>query len=318
MDTSTGYANLRSNTTIAPRLKLAAIVTAFLAVCTGCGSGSGATPPLPIVERPPVTMETLANVTSRDSFLGEQGKGYAHVCPGADRGSEPRSFLIRVPGFSPSIVDHQPADDELESTCADHDDTANYHLVQVRWTNGADYIQRNAGFVRELIEMINLKYEINADDHLAIIGGSMGGLVSRYALQSMETEGIAHNMDLFVSMDSPQQGAYVPIGVQHITNVFKDDGAQSMLDILDTPAARQMLIYHYTQGSNAQSWTNDYQTLFVDDLQGVLGGFVRTEGLRTVAVSSGRMDGVLEQPAPGARYFAGDLKISNTDRKSVV
>lgn len=317
MDTSTGYANLRSNTTIAPRLKLAAIVTAFLAVCTGCGSGSGATPPLPIVERPPVTMETLANVTSRDSFLGEQGKGYAHVCPGADRGSEPRSFLIRVPGFSPSIVDHQPADDELESTCADHDDTANYHLVQVRWTNGADYIQRNAGFVRELIEMINLKYEINADDHLAIIGGSMGGLVSRYALQSMETEGIAHNMDLFVSMDSPQQGAYVPIGVQHITNVFKDDGAQSMLDILDTPAARQMLIYHYTQGSNAQSWTNDYQTLFVDDLQGVLGGFVRTEGLRTVAVSSGRMDGVLEQPAPGARYFAGDLKISNTHTANV-
>jgi len=28
-------------------------------------------------------METLSNVTSRDFFLGEQGKGYAHVCQGA-------------------------------------------------------------------------------------------------------------------------------------------------------------------------------------------------------------------------------------------
>ena len=322
METSPGYTNLKGNTTIAPRSRLIAIFTAFLAVCTGCGSGSGATPtvppPLPIVERPPVTMETLSDVTSRDVFLGEQGKGYAHVCPGADRGSEPRSFLIRVPGFSPSIVDREPAAGDLESTCADHDDAANYHLAQARWTNGADYIQRNAGFIRELIEMINDKYEITADDRLAIVGGSMGGVVSRYALQSMETEGVAHNIDLFVSVDSPQQGAYVPIGVQHITNVFKDDGAQPMLDILDTPAARQMLVYHYTQGSNTQTWTNDYQTLYVDDLQGVLGGFVRTEGLRTVAVSSGRMDGVLEQPTSGARYFAGDLKISSTHTENVI
>lgn len=293
--------------------KLMVTITACLMACVGCGSGSGAAPTItPVSLPPPVTMETLANVTGRDSFLGEQGKGYAHVCPGADRGHEPRSFLIVVPGFSPTTVDRQPATGELESACADHDDSANYHLVQTRWSTGADYIQRNAGFIRELIEMINEKYEINADDRLAIVGYSMGGLVSRYALQSMETEGVAHNMDLFVSVDSPQQGAYVPIGVQHITNVFKNDGARPMLDVLDTPAARQMLIYHYSQSSNAQTWTDDHQTLFVDELQGILGGFVRTEGLRTVAVSSGRIDGVLEQPAPGVRYFAGDLKISET------
>ncbi len=309
---------LSANSLAMPISKLLVTITACLAACGGCGAGSNAAPTItPVPLPPPVTMVTLANVTSRDSFLGENGTGYAHVCPGADRGRDPRSFLIVVNGFSPTTVDRQPATGELESECANHDGTTNYHLVQTRWSNGADYIQRNGGFIREVIEMIIEKYEITAEDRLAIVGYSMGGLVSRYALQSMETEGVAHNMDLFVSVDSPQQGAYVPIGVQHITNVFKDDGARPMLDILDTPAARQMLIYHYTQGSNAQTWTNEHQTLFVDELQGVLGGFVRTEGLRTVAVSSGRVDGVLEQPAPGARYFAGDLKISNTHTESV-
>lgn len=278
-----------------------------LAACGGSVSGGGAGVGTLRPPPPPVLMETVADVTSRDNFLGKQGKGYAHVCPGAPSGNDPRSFLIVVNGFSANSVDRQPATGELESVCDGHDTSANYHLVQTRWSTGADYIQRNAGFIRELIETINEKYEIKTDDRLAIVGLSMGGLVSRYALQSMESEGVAHNIDLFVSVDSPQQGAYVPIGVQHIAKLFKDDGAQPMLDILDTPATRQMLLYHYTQGNNAQTWTDDHQTLFIDDLQGILGGFVRTEGMRTVAVSSGRIDGMLEHPKPGVRYFGGDV-----------
>ena len=288
-------------------LVFTALVMSGLAACGGGGSGGGGvTPPPP----PAVSMETVADVTSRDSFLGEQGKGYAHVCPGAPSGNGPRSFLIVVNGFSPGSVDRQPASGELESVCDGHSSSANFHLVQTRWSTGADYIQRNAGFIRKLIEVLDDKYAITSDDRLALVGYSMGGLVSRYALQSMETEGVAHNIDLFVSVDSPQLGAYVPIGVQHITNAFRDKGGQPMLNILNTPASRQMLLYHYSQGRDAQTWTDDHQTLFVDELQGILGGFVRTEGMRTVAVSSGRLDGLLENPAPGVQYFGGELKRS--------
>lgn len=44
MDASTGYTNPNGNTTVALRSTLIAIFTAFLAVCAGCGSGSGAMP----------------------------------------------------------------------------------------------------------------------------------------------------------------------------------------------------------------------------------------------------------------------------------
>jgi len=65
MDASTDYTNPNGNSTVALRSTLIAIFTAFLGICTACGSGSGETPtvpppPLPIVERPPVTMETLS------------------------------------------------------------------------------------------------------------------------------------------------------------------------------------------------------------------------------------------------------------------
>lgn len=293
------------------RTSTVAWILLALAGCSGGGGGGGGNggQPPPVVLRPPVQMETLLDLKSRDPYEDELGTGYAHVCPGIDDREGPRSFLLDVSGFDPGRVDAMPADDELENTCPAGNSQANYHRVVNEWANGADYIQRNAGVIRTLIETMTRKYEINADDRFAIVAESMGGVVVRYALQQMESEGVAHNVDLFVSVDSPQKGAYVPIGTQHIADLFRKQGGQSVLDEIDTPAARQMLLYHYTQGSDAQTWHDLHGTLYYDELQGALGGFLRDPNIRTVGVSSGRIGGDFEQPLPGEKYYTGLLTL---------
>ena len=67
---------------------------------------------------------------------------------------------------------------------------------------GADFIERNAMLLVDLINIINTEKTVDAED-LVIIGPSMGGLISRYALNYMESESIDHETRLWLSFDSP-------------------------------------------------------------------------------------------------------------------
>ncbi len=113
---------------------------------------------------------------------------------------------------------------------------------------GSDFIQRNAFVLVELINQINA--EKVGDEELVIIGPSMGGLISRYALNYMEQNSIDHETRLWLSFDSPHLGANVPIGFQHLLNYIAygpmgDVAFQELVDgLLRNPAARQMLIDH--------------------------------------------------------------------------
>src|SRR5690606_37110993 len=87
---------------------------------------------------------------------------------------------------------------------------------------GVDYIQRNARVMMELINYLNANKVGNQE--LVIIGPSMGGLISRYALRYMEMNGMNHQTRLWLSFDSPHLGANVPIGMQHMFNYIAYDG----------------------------------------------------------------------------------------------
>lgn len=117
------------------------------------------------------------------------------------------------------------------------------------WVDGgADYIQRNAYVLIELINLINS--EKVGDEELVIIGPSMGGLISRYALTYMENNEMDHQTRLWVSFDSPHLGANIMIGLQHLINYIAygpigDVTIQEVVDaMLRSPAAKQMLIDH--------------------------------------------------------------------------
>ena len=81
---------------------------------------------------------------------------------------------------------------------------------------GADFIQRNAYILVELLNTINA-IKVGAEENV-IIGPSMGGLISRYALRYMEQNTLDHETRLYLSFDSPHLGANVPIGLQYILN----------------------------------------------------------------------------------------------------
>jgi len=101
----------------------------------------------------------------------------------------------------------------------------------------------------ELINFINS--EKVGSEELVIIGPSMGGLISRYGLAYMEENSIPHETRLYISFDSPHLGANIPIGFQYLINYFAkqldNDQAQLVVDnVLNSPAAKEMLVDHYT------------------------------------------------------------------------
>ncbi|MFD2822996.1 T9SS type A sorting domain-containing protein [Lacinutrix iliipiscaria] len=119
---------------------------------------------------------------------------------------------------------------------------------------GVDFIERNAMLLVELINIINEDKE--GTEQNVIIGPSMGGLISRYALNYMENnESMDHDTRLWISFDAPHHGANVPIGFQHQFNflafglddfwVLGDQNVEELQPIIDgmlrSSAARQML-----------------------------------------------------------------------------
>lgn len=81
---------------------------------------------------------------------------------------------------------------------------------------GGDYVQRNAFTLVKLIKLLNAELALQgSNEQLVIIGPSMGGQISRYALRWMELNNENHNCRLWVSFDSNHEGSILPIGLQY-------------------------------------------------------------------------------------------------------
>ncbi len=169
---------------------------------------------------------------------------------------------------------------------------------------GGDYIQRNAYILVELLNTINAM-KVGTEENV-VIGPSMGGLISRYALKYMEDEvTLDHDTRLYVSFDSPHRGANVAMSVQYILN-YMVNGAPGISEVgplvnglLGSPAAKQMLLDHYlghvggdgvTQtGSNLPAGAPNFRDEFQTELDGM--GF--PQETRNIAVTNGSGAGTL-------------------------
>ena len=161
-----------------------------------------------------------------------------------------------------------------------------YDIFIVDFNQNADYIQYNGWVVIELLKQIN-NYKISENNNI-VIGFSMGGLVGKYALSYMENNNIPHETSTFITIDSPHGGAYIPIGMQYFAHYMKDINAEARasIEMLNSPAARQMLIYHYAiyDGELYSSLRTDLLNDFAD-----LG---HPQKCRTIAISNGDPHGV--------------------------
>lgn len=244
----------------------------------------------------PTPHDTLAVVASIP-YDGDFGSGEAYVYL-SDLHTSLTDPVIVIEGFD---IDNSMGWEDLyhllnqeglvETLRAD-----GYDAVVLNFAEATDYIQRNAFVAVELIQQINAA--IGGQTDIAVVGASMGGLVGRYALAYMEASALDHNVRTFVSFDSPQTGANIPLGLQYWVKFFSDDSedAAYMLERLDTPAARQMLAYHYTDPPGATGQSDLLRTALLADLAS-LGDY--PANLRKVAIANGSGFGSNQGFAPG-------------------
>jgi pimeloyl-ACP methyl ester carboxylesterase len=165
-----------------------------------------------------------------------------------------------------------------------------YDLVILDLPDGGGYIEQNAMVCIEVINKINQLLDISGSkEEIVIIGPSMGGQITRYALAYMEqhsedpnTNFGKHNCRLWVSFDSPHQGANISMGAQAFIHYFEalDKAKEIWEKTLNCPAAQQMLIYHKanTGGKFSTYYTN-------------LSNIGYPNNLRKIAVANGSLNG---------------------------
>lgn len=301
-----------------------------------------ATAPLNMVPTP---------ITATNAFNGQYAEGFVTI-----RYADPllglRNPLIVAEGFDPGHITN-PEDAQGDTNIWSFINDVNeeglsnlrtillnfpqYDIVYIDWKRGTDNIKKNAQLLKEVIRLVNeLKSDAGSTAKNIVMGQSMGGLVARWALKEMENNSEDHETNLFISYDSPHQGANVPLGYQHLArhayNLYVQTGITystieiiqflgggasptRMLKLANTAAARQMLI-DFVDGNNTidnsvhNAWQSELQTL------GYPQGFTGSP-LRIVAVSNasecaapqaaGPNALVLNYVGKGNTRFLGDL-----------
>jgi hypothetical protein len=236
-------------------------------------------------------------VTAATPYLGQFGTGKAYVYRSAAHATLVNPVIV-IEGFD---LDNSMGWDELyqllnqenllETLRAD-----GFDAVVLDFTDATDYVQKNAFVLEALIQQVEAAIDPGAT--IAVVGASMGGLVGRYALAHLEATAVPHRVRTFVSFDAPHAGANIPLGIQYWVGFFAPQSADAafLLDRLDRPASRQMLVYHYTTPPGATGESDPLRAGLAADLAAV-GDY--PEAPRLVAVANGSAQAAGQGFAPG-------------------
>lgn len=225
-------------------------------------------------------------------------EGWALPRLGADQLFD-RPVLI-VEGFDPGLSTHIPMigagdmhwevlwnctqstypDTEYLPDLLDSLHVAGYDVVYLDFSDGTREVAAQSALVQEVIGLCTAWKQGNQP--LVAVGASMGGLIVRHALSAMEASGTPACTRLFIALDSPFRGAYLPISLQQALFALAPNSApaHAMLEALYSPAAQELLVAHAGPGLDA-----------FEALQGTLATAGLPELPLTLAVSNGRPDG---------------------------
>ncbi len=209
----------------------------------------------------------------------------------------------------------------------DVDDVWEFYVDRYR-DGGDDYIERNAKALEALIRHINAQLVANGypEEHLVVIGPSMGGLITRYALAEMEQNGEDHNTRLWVAFDAPLQGANIPAAYQfavwylntysyqlihyggsQVSNALNGAGVFGGIRRLVRPAPKQMLVDHLRSVSNnvMRGGAPGFRNRFMQNLNAV--GYPMQ--CRKIALINGSFNGTT-YAAPGTPILQADVHVN--------
>ncbi len=161
-----------------------------------------------------------------------------------------------------------------------------YDLVLVDFYDGARDIRENAALVEKIIHLCNMHK--NSDESIIVAGASMGGLISRYALRNMEIQNKPHCTRLYVSLDAPHLGAYIPMSLQsalYFMAPYSSAANSFVYDKLERPAAQQLLFYQWGA-------SNQLQPANFLSFQSELNAMGLPKNCRNIAVANGNKNGI--------------------------
>lgn len=197
-------------------------------------------------------------------------------------------------------------------------------VIVLNFKYGSIKIQNNAMVLRALIDKINhLKVTKN---ELVIVGASMGGLVARYALSYMEQQQEDHQTRLFISLDSPNQGAYGSLAGQQLLTrlylmalnplvlIFKYSLTKELskkMSFMDSWAGRQMLVYHHFAQNGKTANPDPLRTAFLEEMAAFPNNGY-PQSCRNVAMTCGNGYGVGQGYDAGSEQINMDVQLGNT------
>jgi hypothetical protein len=226
-------------------------------------------------------------LTGSQPFQGATatGEAYLYLAEGRAALTDP---VVVVEGFD---LDNSMAWDELyqllnRENLLEDLRAAGRDAVVLNFTDSTEPVERNAFVLTALLAQVEATIAPQRD--YVVIGASMGGLVARYALAWLETQGTPARARSFISFDVPHGGADIPLGLQYWLDFFQDQSTDAayLLSRLDTPAARQLLLYHHTTPPGATGQPDPLRAGLLADFAAV-GGWPQRPRLVAVANGSG-------------------------------
>jgi hypothetical protein len=217
-----------------------------------------------------------------------------------------------------------------------------YDFIVVDWQNSRIDLEQNAQNVIGLIQ--KLQNTVPGTEPYVVIGESMGGVIARFALTKMETslyvngDGSgtnpphpkSHSTRLFISIDAPHQGAYVPLAAQYAAKyyyeqlpvqMFQDllwaakahtDGMYFVQNVLLSKAVKQLLVEHAYNSNGPMTDRTDFMNDLVA-LNPASGGY--PVHCKKVALCNGLIDSARQVGfhnrilQPGDKYVDGSMSV---------
>jgi hypothetical protein len=223
---------------------------------------------------------------------GNSGTAWIYHADGGTAIDRPVIMVEGFPGGHPPDYLYDTLDQQGTATALR---AAGRDIVIVGLDQGMDEVQRNADVLVACIREVIAR----TGEPLVVGGMSMGGLISRYALMTMEARGEPHNADTFLTIDTPHAGTYTSLATQWFVHSCLPflPALAGYAALLDSPANQQFDLWWLHDGAVQ---TSPLREAFVRELA-ALGDYPKLP--RLLATSSGRGDGARGAPA-GAQTLA--------------
>lgn len=169
-------------------------------------------------------------------------------------------------------------------------------------------LPENAGYFTELLKFVNnnklFGFANRTEDGFIVLGISQGGILGRYGSYKYDISRKSSDapVRLYVSMDSPHQGAIMPKSLYYTINFWATDGgssaAEAFSDMIEAPGASGLLVIK-SEGESKK----DYKEDFSKDrfLFGEYRKAAEYTGFPAVLISQGQLKG--KSPAHSDTFF---------------